>query len=180
MVLYGTTLAGISAFGSFAPMTASADVTKNGQATVTYDGIPQSTDWGLSVPATVKLDTEVNGYKIHNDKIEIVKVDGSTFEDTTTDHNFSILGTVKNLDANNKPVLVNVNDSIKTTSFLLEVTSQGVSEPGTGSLDIQPATSKISNMVISTKQDKTSSGSHIYLRSAVIESNAEFAANGAD
>ncbi|MGV8956354.1 hypothetical protein [Lactococcus lactis] len=180
MALCATTLAGISALGSFAPMAASADVAKNGDTVVTYEGVPKPAEWGLSVPATVKLDTEVNGYKIHNDKIEIVKVDGSTFEDTTTDHNFSISGTVKNLGANNKPVLVNVNDSTKTTPLLLGVTSQGASDPGIGSLDIRPNTSKISNIAISTKQDNSSSAPHVYLRSAVTKSKAESAANGAD
>ncbi|WP_242328076.1 hypothetical protein [Lactococcus lactis] len=42
MTLCATTLAGLSALGSFAPMAASADVAKNGDTVVTYESTKTS------------------------------------------------------------------------------------------------------------------------------------------
>ncbi|MEY8515308.1 hypothetical protein, partial [Lactococcus taiwanensis] len=60
MVLCATTLAGVSALGSLAPMVAFADVAKNGDTVVTYEGATKPAEWGLSVPSTIQLDKKAD------------------------------------------------------------------------------------------------------------------------
>ena len=57
--LCATTLAGFSAVSSLAPLTAFADVAKDGQTTVTYEGAPTPAEWGISVPSSLVLSDEV-------------------------------------------------------------------------------------------------------------------------
>ncbi|WP_242328189.1 hypothetical protein [Lactococcus lactis] len=78
MALCATTLAGLSVLGSFAPMAALADVAKAGDTVVTYEGAPKPAEWGLSVPATVKLDKEANDSMYGNAKVSIVDSDTAT------------------------------------------------------------------------------------------------------
>lgn len=101
MALCATTLAGISALGSFAPMAASADVAKAGDTAITYEGAPKPAEWGLSVPSTVKLDEGTSNtgqsglFTSKNCKLSIVKENGTDYTDTQ-DKTFNINGSVEN------------------------------------------------------------------------------------
>ncbi|MGV8956936.1 hypothetical protein [Lactococcus lactis] len=135
MALCATTLAGLSALGSFAPMAAFADVAKNGDTVVTYEGAPKPAEWGLSVPATIKLDKTTDGGNTawSSGKFEIVKDDGSTFSDTSKDRTFTISGTPKeNVGSADRFYLF--EDGINTQGkdkieVMMKAQDQGASEP---------------------------------------------------
>lgn len=110
--LCATTLAGFSAVSSLAPMTALADVAKNGQTTVTYEGAPQPAEWGLSVPATVKLDHKSGYVSYGNAKIEIVDKNGTAFKDSTKEHTFDIAGSSANKNSGDQMILVDENTGV--------------------------------------------------------------------
>ncbi|MGV8958740.1 hypothetical protein [Lactococcus lactis] len=100
MALCATTLAGISALGSFAPMATFADVAKAGDTVVTYEGATKPAEWGLSVPSTIKLNegtctAQGNLYLVKNCKINIVKTDGSDYSDPQ-DKTFILKGNMSN------------------------------------------------------------------------------------
>ncbi|MGV8956348.1 hypothetical protein [Lactococcus lactis] len=131
MALCATTLAGISALGSFAPMAASADVAKNGDTVVTYEGAPKPAEWGLSVPSTIKLDKETDSgtTKWGYGKIAIVKEDGSEFSDTTKDRTFRIAGVPK-LGSDSAFYLYQDNDVTKASvKAMITPLAQGAADP---------------------------------------------------
>ncbi|MEY8521235.1 hypothetical protein [Lactococcus taiwanensis] len=96
MALCATTLAGVSALGSFAPIAALADVDKSGDTVITYEGAPKPVEWGLSVPATIKLENKIslNGRDIcyGNGKVAIVNEEGQSLVDASKDRTFSVSG----------------------------------------------------------------------------------------
>ncbi|MEY8515260.1 hypothetical protein [Lactococcus taiwanensis] len=87
--LCATSIAGFSAVASIAPVSVFADAAKNGDTVVTYDGTPQPAEWGLSVPATVKLDASGEVISVANrqnypvtygtGQVKIIQEDGSDY-----------------------------------------------------------------------------------------------------
>lgn len=70
-MLCATTVASLSTFGALS-QAVFADIPKAEiRSLLMREFLNRQSE--LSVPASVKFDTEVGGYKIHNDKIEIVK-----------------------------------------------------------------------------------------------------------
>ncbi|MCW2282186.1 hypothetical protein [Lactococcus lactis] len=106
--LCATSIAGFSAVASIAPVSVFADAAKNGETVVTYDGTPQPAEWGLSVPATVKLDkngnvgTEPGVYGVG--KLAIVTETGADYEDSVKDHTFNVYGSVSADKIGEKPL----------------------------------------------------------------------------
>ncbi|MGV8956345.1 hypothetical protein [Lactococcus lactis] len=127
--LCATSIAGFSAVASIAPVSVFADAAKNGDTVVTYDGTPQPAEWGLSVPATIKLDkiTDSGQTAWGSEKLEIVKDDGSTFSDTSKDRTFTISGTPKNLTEANRFTLHGENNLAINT--MMNALPQGEGEP---------------------------------------------------
>ncbi|WP_242328171.1 hypothetical protein [Lactococcus lactis] len=128
MALCATTLAGISALGSFAPMATFADVTKNGDTVVTYEGAPKPAEWGLSVPANLELKDEPGAESmqpgdvylaIKNCKLSIVKEDGTDYTDTQ-DRTFNLKGEVAN-----EGYLVGTKDPTKKTALEAKIMDVG-------------------------------------------------------
>ncbi|MEY8515264.1 hypothetical protein [Lactococcus taiwanensis] len=119
--LCATSIAGFSAVASIAPIGAFADTSKSGDTVVTYEGAPQPAEWGLSVPASVKLDksgnvgTDPGTYGIG--KLAIVTETGSDYVDSVKDHTFNVYGTGTS-EIGNKPLYVgagNQGDAEPTT-----------------------------------------------------------------
>ncbi|MCW2282225.1 hypothetical protein [Lactococcus lactis] len=106
--LCATSIAGFSAVASIAPVSVFADAAKNGETVVTYDGTPQPAEWGLSVPATVKLDkngnvdTEPGVYGVG--KLAIVTETGADYKDSVKNHVFNVHGSVSADKIGEKPL----------------------------------------------------------------------------
>ncbi|WP_242328091.1 hypothetical protein, partial [Lactococcus lactis] len=134
MALCATTLAGVSAMSSLAPMAAFADVAKNGDTVVTYDGAPKPAEWGLSVPATVKFDKDAKTQyynsliKFGNLQVAIVDENGTNFKDSTKDHNFEIVPKGTNFDDKGVSTIKNADGSIVRKYYSLAL-KQGQAAP---------------------------------------------------
>ncbi|MGV8958739.1 hypothetical protein [Lactococcus lactis] len=134
MALCATTLAGISALGSFAPMAAFADVAKNGDTVVTYEGAPKPAEWGLSVPSTVKFDKDAKTryidapIKFGNLQVAIVDENGTSFKDSTKDHNFEIVPKGTNFDNKGVSTIKSADGSIGRIYYSLAL-KQGQAAP---------------------------------------------------
>lgn len=135
MALCATTLAGVSALGSFAPMAASADAAKNGETVITYEGAQKPEEWGLSVPATVNLDKiPSNGSaasRYGNAKLAIVSSDANTDFKGTTDKTFVINGSVLYKNGDGKMLFKNAKDESITTDMygMLDSQTADAAEP---------------------------------------------------
>ncbi|MCW2282234.1 hypothetical protein [Lactococcus lactis] len=146
--LCATSIAGFSAVASIAPVSVFADAAKNGETVVTYDGAPQPAEWGLSVPATVKLDKEAstnstNKFAYSNSKIAIVSQDGSEFEDSNKDRTFTVNGTSANIDAANNNMLLKGADN-STVRMLAHVYNQGTA--ANSNWDMQSSNANADNL----------------------------------
>ncbi|MCW2282231.1 hypothetical protein [Lactococcus lactis] len=183
MALCATTLAGLSALGSFAPMAASADVAKNGDTVVTYEGAPKPAEWGLSVPANVKLDKSSNvaGSNIHygNMKVGIVDDQGQSLVDATKDRTFSVsgkgTGTNGNLSFTDK-------SGQKYNNFLYAAYTgnQGDSEPTTMTKAVWDAASNDATKLVSnfeTKADGSNANAEKWVQFGVNEAKQGFNKN---
>ncbi|WP_242327900.1 hypothetical protein [Lactococcus lactis] len=151
-----TSIAGFSAVASIAPVSAFADVAKNGETVVTYDGTPQPVEWGLSVPSTIKLDkfADNNTTAWSCGKVEIVKADGSTFSDTSKDRAFTVSGTPQKMhDHDDRFYLFeNGTDGGLKLPAMMTALPQGAAEPTTwkeacvnSGLDLRRATFNINS-----------------------------------
>ncbi|MCW2279543.1 hypothetical protein, partial [Lactococcus lactis] len=127
MALCATTLAGISALGSFASMATFADVTKNGDTVVTYEGAPKPAEWGLSVPATVKLDKEAGDSMYGNAKVSIVDSDTATTFKGNEDKTFRVKFKSHYLNGNTM-MLRNAKDQKISTVMYVTRTPQTANE----------------------------------------------------
>uniref|UniRef100_UPI001F5806C6 hypothetical protein n=1 Tax=Lactococcus lactis TaxID=1358 RepID=UPI001F5806C6 len=107
-----------------------------GETVVTYDGTPQPAEWGLSVPATVKLDKEVNDDSMYgNAKIAIVSTDTNTDFKGDADQTFVVSGSALYKDEHGLLQLKNAKDqSIVTGLFgmLENQTATGAEPTGWG------------------------------------------------
>lgn len=134
MALCATTLAGVSAMSSLAPMAAFADVAKNGDTVVTYEGTPTPADWGLSIPATVKFDKDAKtrynnaSIKFGNLQVAIVDENGTSFKDSTKDHSFEIVPKGTNINSKGVSTIKSADGSIEKVYYSLAL-KQGQAAP---------------------------------------------------
>ncbi|MEY8515295.1 hypothetical protein, partial [Lactococcus taiwanensis] len=129
---------------------------------VTYEGAPQPAEWGLSVPASVKLDNETsttstNKFAYSNSKIAIVSQDGSDFEDNSKDRTFNVNGVSANVNSVNNNMLLKGSDN-STTRMLAHVYNQGVSaSTGWDEQSSNATVSNIQNIEFTSSKDGNSS-----------------------
>ncbi|MCW2280409.1 hypothetical protein [Lactococcus lactis] len=169
MALCATTLAGISAFGSLAPMAASADVAKNGETVVTYESAPKPAEWGLSVPSTIRLDkvADSGDSRWGTGKLEIVSEDGSTFQDKTKDRTFSIDGEPAHLSPDNKDVFMIFKDGVTSSeplekcSVYIKTLDQGATELTAWPEQATTSISALKNIEIVSMSNNSKSPSRI-------------------
>ncbi|MGV8957630.1 hypothetical protein [Lactococcus lactis] len=166
MALCATTLAGISALGSFAPMMAFADVAKNGDTVVTYEGAPKPAEWGLSVPSTIRLDkvADSGNTRWGTGKLEIVSEDGSTFQDKTKDRTFSIDGTPTLVSPRaSKTFMIFKDEDASTNGCMVYVKAldQGATEPTAWPGQADASISALKNIEIVSMSNNSKSPSRI-------------------
>ncbi|MEY8515298.1 hypothetical protein [Lactococcus taiwanensis] len=179
LALCATTIASISALGTL-PQLVLADVAKAGDTVITYEGAPKPAEWGLSVPASVKLDkvSDVNGAKIHygNMKVAVVDAQGQVLVDASKDRTFSVAGKGTGTNGN----LVFADSSGKKFDNYLYAAyagNQGDAEPATMTKTIWDAASNKAdtlNSDIITKADGSNAKSEKWLQFGVNEAKQGF------
>ncbi|MEY8521335.1 hypothetical protein, partial [Lactococcus taiwanensis] len=110
------------------------DVAKSGNTVVTYEGAPKPAEWGLSVPAAVKFDknakTQYSGspIKFGNLQVSIVNETGTSFKDSTQDHNFEIVPKGTNLNSKGVSTVKSADGAIEKVYYSLAL-KQGQAAP---------------------------------------------------
>ncbi|MEY8515274.1 hypothetical protein, partial [Lactococcus taiwanensis] len=126
---------------------------------VTYEGAPQPAEWGLSVPASVKLDkiaTNDSNLAYGDAKLAIVGEDGNdSFTDVNKDHSFVVSGALNGITGSTM-TLVNNGDTSQHTYLMAKALSQGTAATENVSMDIRNAMkSNIENIEIISKTDNS-------------------------